>query len=351
LIDQEKIKTVDKDEMLSHIIEFPQQLQKGWNIGVSDSISLKLTDIDSIVFSGMGGSAIAGDLVKGIFEKMPVPFVVNRSYSVPDFMNTKTLFIASSYSGNTEETITALKKAIKRKSHIVCITSGGKVESIGHENHFSVYKIEKGYPPRAALGFNLGILISMLKKMGLNTISSKDIKKTVRFLTDTIQDWKELSCGENVPLHIAEKIKGRIPLIYGSINTCSAVALRWKTQLNENSKTHAFSQPFSEMNHNEIMGWEVLSDTKQFFSNLCAVFLRTENDYDRDLYRMDITRSLIEDSGVDIVDITAEGFSLFSRLMYLVLLGDFVSFYLAVLYGVDPTVINKIDLLKKQLNN
>lgn len=350
MIDKERIQKIDKSDMLSHIIELPQQLQKGWDTGLSGSMSLKLSDVDSIVFSGMGGSAIAGDLVKVIIERMPIPFVVNRSYSVPDFIHPDTLFIASSYSGNTEETISALKKAIKSKSHIICLTSGGAVESIGNENHFPVYTIEKGYPPRAALGFSLGIVVSILNKMECETISLQDLEKTVNFLTDKIQEWKNFSSKGNLPLHIAEKIKGHIPLLYGAVNTTYAVALRWKTQLNENSKTHAFSQPFSEMNHNEIMGWEVCTQTKNFFSNLCAVFLRTENDNDRNLFRMDITKSIIEDSGVTIVDIKAEGFSLFSRLMYLVLLGDFVSYYLAVLYGVDPTEINKINLLKKRLN-
>ncbi len=350
MIDEKTIKKVDKSGMLKNITEFPQQLQRGWNIGIKGSISLKLSDINSIVFSGMGGSAIAGDLVKRIVKEIPVPFVVNRSYTVPYFTNSKTLFIASSYSGNTEETLSALKKAIKQRCYIICITSGGKVESMGRDNCFSVYLMEKGYQPRAALGFSLGIVISVLNKIGFKTISEKDIDKTALFLKDKIKEWKEFSSSKNVPLKLAEKIKGKIPLIYGSVDTCNAVALRWKTQFNENSKTHAFSQPFSEMNHNEIVGWEVLPATQIFFSHLCAIFLRTKEDFNRNFYRMDITKSLIGEAGVDIIDIEAQGFSLFSRLMYLVLLGDIISFYLAVLYGVDPTEIKKINVLKKELN-
>ncbi|MFO7888713.1 MAG: bifunctional phosphoglucose/phosphomannose isomerase [bacterium] len=348
-IDTRTIKRIDKSSMLESICEFPLQIRKGWDIGTGKTISLALSDIDSIVFSGMGGSAIAGDLVKSIAPEIPVPFVVNRSYTIPVFTNAKTLFIVSSYSGNTEETLSALKKAMEKKCQIICITSGGEVESIGRDKGFSVYKMEKGYQPRAALGFSLGIIFSLLKEMGCKTISYEDVEKTAHFLEDKIEEWQQPSQESNISLQLAEKIKGKIPLLYGSVDTCAAVAHRWKTQLNENSKTHAFVQSFSEMNHNEIVGWEVLPETSSFFANLCAIFLKVKDDLDRNLYRMDITKSLIEDSGVDTITINAEGFSFFSRMMYLIVLGDFVSFYLAVLYGIDPTEIEKINILKKYL--
>lgn len=348
-IDLQIIKKIDKSAMWESICEFPQQLGQGWDIGMSGTSSLTLSAVNSIVFGGMGGSAIAGDLVKSIIPGLPVPFIVNRSYTIPGFADTNTLFIASSYSGNTEETLAALKEARGKNCRIICITSGGQIGSIAKENDFLVYKMKPGYQPRAALGFSLGIILSLLTKMGFKPISHEDLNNTVHFLQDKVKEWRMLSSKSNLSLQIAEKIKGTIPLLYGAVDTCAAVASRWKTQLNENSKTHAFIQSFSEMNHNEIVGWEVLPDTSKFFSHICAVFLKTKDDLEKNLYRMNITKSLIENSGADTITIDAEGFSLFSRLMYLILLGDFVSFYLAVLYSVDPTEIEKINILKEQL--
>ena len=350
MIDANNLKKIDKSGMLANINEFPQQLEEGWKIGSKGSFSLGISDFHSIVFSGMGGSAIAGDLIKAIVKEIPIPFKVNRSYTIPDYADSNTLFIASSYSGNTEETLSALRKAIEKKCYIICITSGGQVASLGQKHHYPIYKMVKGYQPRAALGYSLGIMLSLLKSLGCKTLSHQEIDKTIQFLKDILNDWKDLSSDKNLPLTIAGKIKGKIPLIYGSVDTCGAVALRWKTQFNENSKTHAFSQFFSEMNHNEIVGWEVLPPTKHFFPHLCAVFLRAEDDLERNRYRMDITKSLLNDAGIDNIDIQAEGFSLFSRLMYLVLMGDLLSYYLAILYGIDPTEIKKINLLKQKLS-
>lgn len=350
MIDKRIIVSLDKDDMLDNIRRLPEQLLIGWKTGFKKSLSFDINNMDSIVFNGMGGSAISGDLIGLLFrEKLPIPLIVNRSYFPPGFINMKTLIIISSYSGNTEEALSSLNKAIENKCRMICITSGGKIESIAVSENYPLYTMDKGYPPRAALGISLGILLGIFNRLKINDISENDLIDTAHFLQELMKKWCNPQDSDNLPLTLAQRIKGKIPLIYGARESSSSIGVRWKTQLNENSKTHAFFQPFPEMNHNEIVGWELLPDTKKFFPNLCAVFLRSEDDHERNRYRMDITKSLIQDTKIDIIEVKAEGFSKFSRLMYLILMGDMVSYYLALIYGVDPTSIKKINRLKNKL--
>ncbi|MFH1943652.1 MAG: bifunctional phosphoglucose/phosphomannose isomerase [bacterium] len=347
---KEKIEMVDRSGMYGKILEFPEQLLKGWEIGKPYVDALDVTQFRNIVWDGMGGSAIAGDLINSLLaETLPIPIFVNRGYRLPGFVDSKTLFIASSYSGNTEETLSAANEAVERGCSILCVTTGGRLGQIAEENAIPTFRLPSGYPPRAALGYNLGLFLSIFRQMGLSMISRDDLAEAVSFLTEQSNYWMQNDGKGSLPYRLAREIRGRIPLIHTS-DRLSPVGYRWKTQFNENSKTHAFTLPFPEMNHNEIVGWEVLSDTETFFQHLAMVLLSVPDDFKRIRTRMDITKDLIEESGGLVLEVEGEGPSFLARLLHLIFMGDLVSFYLAVLYNADPTEILKIDHLKKALS-
>ncbi|MCJ7813538.1 bifunctional phosphoglucose/phosphomannose isomerase, partial [bacterium] len=261
----------------------------------------------------------------------------------------QTLVIASSYSGNTEETLNAFEDAQRKECSIICMTSGGRLAEITKQNKFPLLLLPQGYPPRAALGYGLGILFSVFKKLGISQIVNRELVDAVSFLERIGNEWKETANSNNLPYILAREIQGSIPLIYSSVGL-EAVALRWKMQFNENSKTHAFYFPIPEMNHNEITAWESLPGTERFFSFLTAVLLHISGDHPRINLRMDITKELVTQKGGKVLEVKAKGTTFLSQLLYLIYFGDWVSFYLAMLYHVDPTVIQNINYLKEWLS-
>lgn len=345
------ILTFDRSGMLQKILEFPDQLLRGWEIENDFQIRIDFPRFRNVVLGGMGGSAIGGDVVKSLLgSRFPVPFVVNRGYQLPGFVDRDTLFIASSYSGTTEETLTATQEAVRRGCSIVCVSSGGKLFEMAKSGGYGLFELPSGYPPRAALGYSLGVLLAFFHRLGIGEISRDQIVKASSFLKKIGETWRRPDHPDNDSLLLAQRMYGKVPLIYSSGEACEAVGFRWKTQLNENSKTHAFYQPFPEMNHNEIVGWESLPATQDFSSRCIMVLLRMVDDNPRIRLRMDITKTLVEKSGGKVLEVIAQGSSFLERLLYLLYLADFVSFYLAVLYGVDPTEIQQIDHLKKRLS-
>jgi len=350
VLSTEKISSIDKSSMLEKILEFPDQILKGWRIGENAEFSFDPDRINTIVLGGMGGSAVVGDFLQSIFmDRIAIPIFVNRSYTIPDFVSSETLFIASSYSGNTEETIASTEEAVRKGASIICVTSGGKIGSLAESRDYPIFILPGGYPPRAALGYTLGVLLNFFYRAGLSHITLQRIQDSISFINKLKKPWSDPADSENMPLTVARQISGRLPVINSSIEKGMAVAVRWKTQLNENSKTHAFLNFFPEMNHNEIVGWERMESTSRFFNALIMILLRMSEDSNRVKLRMDITKSLVEESGGRVVDIAARGNTYLDRLLYLIFLGDLVSFYLAIIYGKDPTEIKKIDSLKKRM--
>jgi glucose/mannose-6-phosphate isomerase len=349
-VNEKTILAIDSSDMFSKILSFPSQLRQGWEIGKETHPGFDVSQFNNIIFSGMGGSAIAGDLVRSLlFEKMKIPFSVNRDYRLPGFLDSGTLFIASSYSGNTEETVTALKDAEESGCKIVCLSSGGRIGEEAEEKGYLYFKIPSGYPPRAALGFALGVLLYFFQDMDREIISEESFMEMVSFLEKMSRFWKKWDNDENVAFLLAQKIAGHIPLIYTSQNKGSCVGMRWKTQINENSKSHAFWNVFPELNHNEIMGWHSTPVTKTTFKQFIVLLIKMSDDHPRVQKRMGITRQLIEECEISVLEIEDAGSSSLARLLYLVYLGDFVSYYLAIHYGVDPTVIPNIEFLKRSL--
>ena len=337
--------------MFQKILEFPEQLKTGWEIGRRTRNPVKFSKIENIVFSGMGGSAIAGDVVKSVLGgSLPVPMVVNRGYDLPSFAGRRTLFIASSYSGDTEETLSASEQAVKRGCAVVCASSGGKVGRLAKEKGYPWYVLPPGYPPRSALGFSLGVLLQMFDAFGVRAVSKPDLDGAVDFLAKESRTLADLKRKDNRAVLLAGKLAGTLPLLYAAVDSLEPAGFRWKCQLNENAKMHAGFIPLPEMNHNEIVAWKRLPANRKYYQALTAVLLRSPYEHPRIRLRMETTRGLIAKNKGKTVDVTARGSSFFEQMLYLIHLGDVVSLYLAVLNGEDPTEIDNIHFLKNKLS-
>lgn len=302
----------------------------------------------NVMVSGLGGSAIGGDILRAYaFPRALIPVLVNRDYNLPNFVNEATLFIAVSYSGNTEETLQAYQHAKSRRAQILVISSGGKLTEAARADGYPVVSIPGGLSPRAASGFLLAPLLLSLESLGILQGVKGDIAETVAVLEslrDLLQPGHE---GQSNPAQaIAATIKEAIPVIWGSANCTEAAALRWKAQINENAKSPAYYNVFPELNHNEIVGFEAPSG---LLAQMVIIILKDRYDHERVQQRMRITRSLIEDKVKKVIEVESAGESLLARLYSLIYIGDYASYYLALEYGIDPTPVRVIDYLKQEL--
>lgn len=320
--------SIDNFNMLKVIEEFPQQCKTALELAKGMSVSGK---VDKIVVAGMGGSAIGGDLLKTYTHNSNIPIFVVRDYKVPDFVDENTLVFAVSYSGNTEETISAFESAAKKKAKVVAVTSGGVLGSQAKK----VIRIPSGLQPRAALGYLFFPVLGVLVNSNFVDVKGSELTEMLDVLSK-IEQFKTV--GER----IAKKIGQRMPIVYAS-EMLSAVAYRWKTQFNENSKSAAFYHVFSEMNHNEIAGYQAMNR-----SDFITLFIRDKDDNDRIKKRMDITKEIIS-SRVDVEEVFTKGEYLLSRLFSGIYYGDFASYYLAIANRVDPTPVTVIENLKKKM--
>lgn len=348
-ITTEMMENLDVSFMFQKIAELPDQILEGWRIAAEADQSIDFDRIHSIVFAGMGGSAIAGDIIRGLLgDALRMPFHVNREYGLPGFAGGGTLLIASSYSGHTEETLSAVGEALNRGCGWMAVTSGGQLGETAGRKERPLFALPPGYPPRAALGYSLGVLLKLFSPL-VPGLDDSAIEATVGFLKDESGPWLDIGHHENKPLALAEKLSGRLPLLYTSTGPGEAVAMRWKAQINENAKAHAFVGLMPEMNHNEIMGWEQNRGNAGILKQMVPVIIRFENDHKRVRLRMALTRRIIERIEVEVHEVRASGSSLLDQMLYLILFGDLVSYYMAILHGVDPTKIGNINRLKEGL--
>ncbi len=345
-----KIEKYDESSMLELIESFPEQCQDAKCIGEAFELPQKFKrPYKNIVFTGLGGSAIGADLVRSyIAEDAQVPVLVNRNYTLANFVAEDTLVIASSYSGNTEETLSAYREAVLRGSNIVVITSGGKLEKAAKRGNFPCLMIPEGFPPRCALGYSFFPLLTVLAKIGVIRDQAgpiDDAIRNLRRLRDSRIGYKVPRKG-NPAKKMAAKIFGKFPIIYAGQDHMDAVVTRWRGQLAENSKTLSSGNLFPEMNHNEIVGWE---NPREVLKECVAVILRDASDHPRISGRMDVTRKILKKEKVKVLEASSSGLGLLARIFSLVYTGDFVSFYLAILNGIDPTPVEKITMIKKAM--
>ncbi|MDQ1329312.1 MAG: Bifunctional phosphoglucose/phosphomannose isomerase [Candidatus Poribacteria bacterium] len=347
----EIIENFDKSDMKSILLHFADQYREAKNTVHSFNISESYGQVKNIVISGMGGSAIGGDLTRSLFsEECPIPIVINRDYGVPRFVDDSTFFIAVSYSGNTEETISAFENALERKAKIISISCGGKLQKLSKKAgtlHFTVEK--KGLQPRCAFGYLFVPIVYFLSKTGLITDQSQNLEESAEIIKHAVTKLSpDVPTENNKAKQLAINLFSRLPVIYAPQRYFDVVAMRWKGQINENSKMMAFHNVIPEMNHNEIVGWGSPID----ISRKCVLIILTHKDESSKIRkRIDIAKSLITKEETQVIEIQAEGKSLLAKALYLIYLGDFVSYYLAMLNGVDPTPIERILILRSMLES
>jgi len=326
--------------MMNQLIsEFTNQMAEAIEIGREAKLTPRKKDLRNVVIAGLGGSGIGGDLVRELIaEKMKVPFEVCKDYHLPAFANEHTLLIASSYSGNTEETLHALKEAIDRDCKIVCISSGGSLISLAKKAGLDYILIPSGKPPRACLAYSFIAQLFILSRTGLIDDGFVfGIEEAIAHLNN--EEKKIMKDAKR----IAKKLYKKIPVIYAAANM-EAVAVRWRQQINENSKMLCWHHVIPEMNHNELVGWRTPG-------KYAVVFLRNDTDYSRIQQRINIAKNIISQYTPHIIEVYSKGESLIEKHLYLIHLGDWVSFFLAELRKVDPVEVNVIEYLKAELAN
>ena len=333
----------DPQNMRAAIAAFPDHLEEGWTRGAAaDAFGLDGSAIDGVVVCGMGGSAIGGDLVRCLVESTAgVPFVVNRGYGLPAWVGEKTLVIASSYSGGTEETLSALDVARARGARLLAITSGGTLGDAG----LDTVTISGGMQPRAALGYSLGVLLRIARTLGLMNVSDDAMSAALRAARDRAATLG--ADGSNPASDLAAALDGKLPVVYTGVGLMEAAGMRWRTQIHENAKHPAVGNVLPELDHNEIMGFE--AGPAELMDRTVVVALRDAEDHPQVSKRFDVTRELVQDGIAGWHEIAFDEASLLDRVLHAVQLGDWVSFWLAARKDVDPTPVETIQALKRTL--
>jgi glucose/mannose-6-phosphate isomerase len=341
-------KRLDPENMRGHLHGLPQQCRAAWDKANKFLLPEDYAAIDKVVILGMGGSAIGGDLVHSLFssEKKPIIFV-SRDYNLPAFVDEKTLVIASGYSGNTEETLSAFSQAMDKNCKKLAITTDGELKKRAEDAGIPVFIIDYVSLPRAALGYSFMPLIAFLQRLGLVQDRTAEVKAMIQDLDMLLAEFKEtVPASSNRAKQMAARLHGKIAVIYGA-GVLSEVAHRWKTQINENSKGWAFYETFSELNHNAVVGYQF---PRELASKIYVVLLRSPSLHPRILIRYQVTGELLEQSGISHETVDSRVKGELNQMMGLIYLGDWVSYYLAMLNETDPTPIKTVDYLKKRLN-
>jgi glucose/mannose-6-phosphate isomerase len=333
-----------QDSGMKNLIEgFTRQLSEALRIGQAVDLVRPGSDIRNILISGMGASGIGANLVESLtYGRVPIPITVSKGYNIPQFVSPHTLFIACSYSGDAEETLAAVQKAMLKRAHIICITSGGRLLEVAREYNLFYIQIPGGsQPPRTMISH---MIISLLYALyHTNLIGAAFIKETENAVESLNRSEKAILIESEI---IAKKLKGKLPVIYCD-GRLHAMAVRFQNQLNENAKQLAHVNTFPELNHNEIEGWQF---PQNILSQIQVIYLYSDHDHERVEKRMEICREIFQKRSNPIIDIVAEGASLLEQYYYLIHLTDWISYFLARENQADPNEPGAIDFVKEELD-
>lgn len=321
------------------IEDFDKELQHALQIAKETSFSVQNKNIDNIVVTGLGGSGIGGSICASLLSKqMQVPMLINKGYFLPHFVNEKTLVIVCSYSGNTEESIHAFREALHKNAEITCITSGGELLELAKLHKTNALIIPGGRPPRASLGYSLTQIIASLQKYN---IIKEDVYESLEGVIRKLQIEKDSI--NKAAFTLSESIYNKLPVLYCE-EAIEPIAIRWKQQLNENSKMLCWHNVYPEMNHNELVGW------REPNTHLALIFIKTGDEFYRNEHRMKLNEDIYKTVTDSIFHITAQGNTSWEKLFYLIHFGDWLSYHLAVKRGYDPMEIDVLINLKQSLS-
>ncbi len=341
-------KEQDPGDMVARIGELPQQCREAWTEAQSVSLPTGYGDVRQIVIVGMGGSAIGGALLKGLVAaECTTPITVRRGYTLPAFVQgPSSLVIGCSYSGNTEETLTAFEEALNQGARTLAITTNGELAKLAQESDTPVVRFGYESQPRAALGYSFVLLLGTFQQMGLLRDYTADLEEAIKVMKELQAEIApQVPTDQNRAKQLASQIKGKLPVVYGAGFT-AAVANRWKTQFNENAKHWAFFETLPELNHNAVVG---LGIPEAISAQTTVLMLRSDRDHTRIKKRWAVTAELLTREGVTCESIAGRGESALAQMLSLIHVGDYVSFYLAMLNEVDPTPVETIAFLKRRL--
>lgn len=321
--------------------------ERQWQqLGYEFETTQEPVEADNIVYAGMGGSALAAVLSVS-WPGYTVPFQIVRDYDIPAYVSGKTYFIAASYSGNTEETISAIEQAEAKGARIAVIAGGGKLADLARAKGYPLAILPKAEQPRYAVFYNLKALLVLLEKAGLLSGSvTEELQNSAEFLKAAIAPWvATVPTDKNQAKQIAREVIGKSAVIYGGPKMAPA-AYKWKISFNENAKQVAWTNQYPEFNHNEFMGW-----TKQPVQKPYAVIdLRSKLEHPRIQKRFEVSERLLSGMRPAPIIVQAEGESLLEQLLWTVALGDFVTIYTALLNGLNPAPVDLIEKFKKALD-
>ena len=339
-----KITEIDKSGMLKFCVDEAQHYQKAAK--VAEKILLNYANPENIIVAGMGGSAIGGELLKDwARDKAQVPIEVSRAYSLPVYANERSFVFIISYSGETEESLSSFLDALKKRCMIFCVSSGGSLLEFAEKLDVPYLRVPSDMPPRAALPYLFVPLLKAVEKVGVVSGVSGELSETTKILERVSAEIApEKPVKGNLAKTLASGVSDSVPVVYG-FGFYRSVAQRFKQQFNENSKTPSKWEFFSELNHNEIVGWEKAGKLAGCFS---TIFIRDKNEPDEIRSRIETTKTLMpQDSKM--FEVWSQGECRLARMLSTVCVGDFTSVYLALLRGVNPTPVETISLLKEKV--
>jgi glucose/mannose-6-phosphate isomerase len=336
---------IDKSNMIGFCVEAANHYRE--SAKNTQRIKFAYSMPKNVVIAGMGGSAIGGELLKDYArDKSQVPIEVSREYKLPAYADKNTLVILASYSGDTEETLSSFLDAVKRKCMVYCISSGGSLIEYAQKLGVPYLQVKAGMPPRAALPHMfLPLLKSMEKINALPKLSDEfsEITKVLEAISS--QNSPEKPSEQNFAKKLALNLNKTVPVVYG-FGVYRGVALRFKQQFNENAKVPAKWENFSELNHNETMGWENSQGLAKYYA---LVFIRDKVEPVEIRSRIETTKGLMQPKMSKLFEVWAEGKGELSKMLSTILVGDFTSVYLAFLRNVDPTPVDTVSVMKEKI--
>jgi glucose/mannose-6-phosphate isomerase len=341
----EAIKKADPGDMLTKIKDLPLQIKDAWKIVSAATLPPAYGDVRNITVLGMGGSAIGGEFAGALLgDELKVPLNVHRDYGVPGYVGRDSLVIASSFSGNTEETLSGFDEAKKRGAKILAITTGGRLADEAKTLRLPLITFGYHAQPRAALGYSLTLVMGALHKLGLVRDMGKDIEAALADVAK-LEERVHEGARTNDAKKMAIELVGKIPVIYGA-GVMGVMARRVKDQWNENAKNWAHYDVMSELNHNAVVGFPhppIARDAQ------VVLLLRSKRDNPRHKLRFDVTKELLDRSQIPHMDLQFDGGSMLSEVLQMTYFTDYVSFYVSLLNGADPSPVTSIDYLKDRL--
>ena len=349
LDNREAMRRLDPDGMLDCIGELPRQCTDAWSLLAAQRLPQELAGARNIVISGMGGSAIGAEMVQGLaVAEASAPITVWRNYDLPAWAGQDTLVICSSFSGNTEETLSSFQAAIARGCKLLAITTGGEMRERATKCGVPTLCYDCSGQPRAALGYSATLILGVLCQLGYLGDKSAELGEAVGLLEAMTERYgPDSPADSNLAKQFALLLHGHLPIVYGG-GILAPVARRWKGQFNENSKSWAFYEELPELHHNAVVGYEHCPAMAPLAT---VIILHSKLNHERIRLRCRITEDILHRRGIAYRVVEAEGESPLAQVMTTAILGDYTSFYLAMLNGADPTPVEVISYIKKRLQD